>query len=145
MTPPQPALLDEVVAAHVRSLMPSHLTDVVSSDHHTVKPWFAEHADVSPVVVDFAPQGYRLVGGRADYFNHQRPAVVVYQHGAHLINVFAWVADGTTFPELTSRNGYHLAFWRVGNLQYAAATDAGWDELQGLVRLLREADARDAR
>ena len=152
MTPPQPALLppqmalmDEVVAAHVRSLMPSHLTDVVSSDHHTVKPWFAEHADVSPVVVDFAPQGYRLVGGRADYFNHQRPAVVVYQHGAHLINVFAWVADGTTFPELASRNGYHLAFWRVGNLQYCAATDAGWDELQGLVRLLREADARDAR
>jgi anti-sigma factor RsiW len=142
--PPQ-ALLDEVVAAHVRSLMPSHLTDVVSTDQHTVKPWFAGHADVSPVVADFAPQGYRLVGGRADYFNRQRAAVVVYQHGAHVINVFTWVAGRATFPEFTTRNGYHLAFWRVGNLQYCAVTDAGWDELQGLVRLLRDLGARDAR
>jgi anti-sigma factor RsiW len=142
--PPQ-ALLDDVVAAHVRSLMPSHLTDVISTDQHTVKPWFAGHADVSPVVADFTPQGYRLVGGRADYFNHQRAAVVVYQHGAHVINVFAWVAGRTAFPEFTTRNGYHLAFWRVGNLEYCAVTDAGWDELRGLVRLLRTLGERDAR
>jgi anti-sigma factor RsiW len=142
---PREALLEDVVAAHVRSLMPAHLTDVVSTDQHTVKPWFAGHADVSPVVADFAPQGYRLIGGRADYLNHQRAAVVVYQHGAHVINVFTWVAGRATFPELTTRNGYHLAFWRVGNLQYCAVTDAGWDELEGLVRLLRELSARDAR
>lgn len=142
--PPQ-ALLDDVVAAHVRSLMPAHLTDVVSTDQHTVKPWFAGHADVSPVVADFTPQGYRLVGGRADYLNGQRAAVVVYQHGAHVINVFTWVAGRATFPEFTTRNGYHLAFWRVGNLQYGAVTDAGWDELQGLVRLLQELGAHDAR
>jgi len=142
--PPQ-ALLDEVVAAHVRSLMPAHLTDVVSTDQHTVKPWFAGHADVSPVVADFAPQGFRLVGGRADYFNRQRAAVVVYQHGAHVINVFTWVAGRTSFPDFTTRNGYHLACWRVGNLQYCAVTDAGWDELAGLVRLLRDLGARDAR
>lgn len=140
-----PALLDDVVAAHVRSLMPEHLTDVVSTNQHTVKPWFAGHADVSPVVADFAPQGYTLVGGRADYFNHQRAAVVVYEHGAHVINVFTWVAGRARFPDFTSRNGYHLAFWRVGNLQYCAVTDAGWDELQGLVRLLRELGERDAR
>jgi anti-sigma factor RsiW len=142
---PPAALLDELVAAHVRSLMPEHLTDVVSTDRHTVKPWFAGHADVSPVVADFALQGYALVGGRADYFDHQRAAVVVYQHGAHVINVFTWVAGRATFPDFTVRNGYHLAFWRVGNLQYCAVTDAGWDELQGLVRLLRELGERDAR
>jgi anti-sigma factor RsiW len=133
---PAPALLDEVVAAHVRSLMPSHLTDVLSTDHHTVKPWFAGHADVSPVVADFAPQGYRLVGGRADYFDHQRAAVVVYEHGAHVINVFSWVAGSSTFPEYTSRNGYHLAFWRAGNLDYCAVSDTGWDELRALEKLL---------
>jgi len=137
-------LLDTLVAAHVRSLMPAHLTDVVSTDQHTVKPWFAGHADVSPVVADFAPRGYRLVGGRADYFEHQRAAVVVYEHGAHVINVFTWVAGPRTFPDLTTRSGYHVAFWKVGNLQYCAVSDAGWEELLGLVRLLRDLGARDA-
>src|SRR6202011_5661485 len=79
-------LLDELVSAHVRSLMPSHLIDVVSTDKHTVKPWFAGHADVSPAVADFEPQGYRLIGGRADYFEHQPAAVGIYQRATHLIN-----------------------------------------------------------
>ena len=143
-TPTDP-LLDDVIAAHVRSLMPEHLTDVISTDRHTVKPWFAGHVDVSPVVADFATQGYRLVGGRADYFDHQRAAVVVYEHGAHVINVFTWVAGRHNFPQQTTRSGYHVAFWRVGNLQYCAVSDTGWDELLGLVRLLRDAGASDAR
>src|SRR5579863_1257094 len=138
------AFLDELVAAHVRSLMPSHLTDVVSTDQHTVKPWFAGHADVSPVVADFAPQGYTLVGGRADYFDGKRVAVVVYEHGAHVINVFSW-ADRYTASHLTARNGYHLVFWQAGNLGYCAVSDAGWEELQGLVRLLRQLSDQDAR
>jgi hypothetical protein len=118
-----------------RSLMPPHLT---------VKPWSAAHPDVSRVVADFAPRGYRLVGGRADYFEHQRAAVVVYEHGAHVINVFTWVAGRRAFPEVTTRSGYHVAFWKVGNLQYCAVSDAGWEELFGLVRLLRDPGARDA-
>jgi anti-sigma factor RsiW len=137
-------LLDALVAAHVRSLMPSHLTDVLSTDQHTVKPWFAGHADVSPAVADFAPQGYRLVGGRADYFEGQRVAVAVYEHGAHVINVFTWASGRRSFPDVSTRNGYHVAFWKVGNLEYCAVSDAGWEELQGLVRLLRGLGARDA-
>jgi anti-sigma factor RsiW len=139
------AFLDELVAAHVRSLMPAHLTDVVSTDQHTVKPWFAGHADVSPVVADFAPQGYRLVGGRADYVAGRRVAVVVYEHGRHIINVFAWASSRPGAPRVATRNGYHLVFWRVGNLEYCAVSDAGWEELQGLVRLSRELGERDAR
>jgi anti-sigma factor RsiW len=136
-------VLDDLVSAHVRSLMPQHLTDVVSTDRHTVKPWFAGHADVSPVVADFTDQGYRLVGGRADYFDHQRVAAVVYQHGAHLINVFAWVASGRSLPQYGTRSGYHIACWKLGNLQYCAISDTGWDELQGLTRLLRALGAAD--
>ncbi len=131
-------LSDEIVSAHVRSLMPAHLIDVVSTDKHTVKPWFAGHADVSPAVADFEAQGYRLIGGRADYIDHQRSAVVVYQHGAHLINVFTWAANGTGNLRNTTRSGYHLAFWQQGDIQYCAVSDTGWDELLGLVRLLRE-------
>jgi len=131
-------LSNELVSAHVRSLMPAHLIDVVSTDKHTVKPWFAGHADVSPAVADFEAQGYRLIGGRADYIDHQRSAVVVYQHGAHVINVFTWAAMGAGSPSNTTRSGYHLAFWQQGDIQYCAVSDTGWDELLGLVRLLRE-------
>lgn len=131
-------LSNEIVSAHVRSLMPAHLIDVISTDKHTVKPWFAGHADVSPAVADFEAQGYRLIGGRADYIDHQRSAVVVYQHGAHVINVFTWAAGGARLPDNTTRSGYHLAFWQQGDIQYCAVSDTGWDELLGLVRLLRE-------
>jgi anti-sigma factor (TIGR02949 family) len=130
-------LLDELVNAHVRSLMPSHLIDVVSTDKHTVKPWFAGHADVSPVVSDFEPQGYRLIGGRADYLDHQRSAVVVYQHGAHIINVFSWAGHGRALPDNATRSGYHFACWQAGDLSYCAVSDTAPDELRVLVRLLQ--------
>jgi anti-sigma factor RsiW len=138
-------LLDDLVAAHVRSLMPSHLIDVASTDQHTVKPWFAGHTDVSPVVADFAQQGYRLIGGRADYLDHQRSAAVVYQHGPHVINVFSWANSQRTLPKNTTRNGYHMAFWKAGDVEYCAVSDTGWDELLGLVGLLRDLSARDGR
>ena len=138
-------LLDDLVSAHVRSLMPDHLIDVVSTDKHTVKPWFAGHTDVSPVVADFDQQGYRLIGGRADYFDHQRAAVVVYQHGSHVINVFSWAATTGSVPKDTTRNGYHLAFWKTGDLVYCAVSDTAWDELLGLTRLLQDLGAHDAR
>jgi anti-sigma factor RsiW len=131
-------LLDELVSAHVRSLMPSHLIDVASTDKHTVKPWFAGHADVSPVVADFEAEGYRLIGGRVDYLEHQRSAVVVYQHGAHVINVFSWAGSERALPTNATRSGYHLVCWQAGDLEYCAVSDTGRDELLGLVRLLRE-------
>ena len=119
--------------------MPAHLIDVESTDRHTVKPWFAGHADVSPAVFDFATEGYRLVGGRVDYFDRQRAAVVVYQHGAHIINVFSWADDRGSLPGDTTRSGWHLAFWRTGNLNYCAVSDTGWDELMKLQSLIKDA------
>jgi anti-sigma factor RsiW len=134
----------DLLAAHVRSLMPEHLIDVVSSDQHTVKPWFAGHADVSPAVGDFESQGYKLVGGRADYFDHQRAAAVVYRRGAHVINVFSWGSNRRALPKNTTRDGYHLAFWESGDLAYCAVSDAGWDELRGLVKLIQDLTPRDS-
>jgi len=139
---PGDRLLDDIVGAQVRSLMPSHLIDVASTDRHTVKPWFAGHTDISPLVADFAQQGYRLIGGRADYLDHQRSAVVVYQHGAHVINVFSW-SSKRMLPHSTTRNGYRMAFFKLEDLDYCAVSDAGWDELLGLVRLLQDLGAHD--
>lgn len=138
-------VVDELMAAHVNSLMSTHLIDVVSTDQHTVKPWFAGHTDVSPLVADFEPQGYKLIGGRVDYLEHQRAAVVVYRHGLHVINVFSWAAIQRSPSGEVTRNGYHLLFWKAGDLQYCAVSDTGWGELLGLVRLLQELGARDAR
>jgi anti-sigma factor RsiW len=140
---PARPLLDDLVADHTRSLLSSHLIDVVSTDQHTVKPWFAGRTDVSPVVADFAERGYRLLGGRADYLDHQRAAVVVYQHGAHFINVFSWALRSGGVPRNTTRNGYHLVFWKAGNVGYCAVSDAGWSEVQGLAQLLQDAGAHD--
>lgn len=138
------ALPDELVSAHLHSFLPAQLIQVESSDHHTVKPWFAGHADVSPVVADFAGAGYRLVGGRADSVDRQRAAVLVYQHGAHVINVFTWEARRGGVVRQTTRNGYHMIFWTDADLQYCAVSDTGWDELSTLVRLIREQGVREA-
>ena len=134
-------VLDELVSAHVRSLMPAHLIDVESSDHHTVKPWFAGRTDVSPVVVDFGSQGYPLLGGRADYLDRHRVAVLVYRHDRHLINVFNWPAGDASLPSLTTRDGYHVSCWVNGDVQACAVSDTGSHELEALVKLLQDSGA----
>ena len=138
-------LIGGVADAHLRSLMPDHLIDVASSDHHTVKPWFAGHADVSPPVTDFKGEGYQLIGGRADYVEGHRAAVVVYRHGAHVINVFSWAAGDEKLPESVTRNGYHFVFWKGGNLAFCAVSDTGRDELLKLVSLIKTTMAPDIR
>ena len=144
LPPPSNPLVGDVMNAHLRSMMSDHLVDVVSSDRHTVKPWFAGHTDVSPPAVDFADRGYKLVGGRADYVDGHRAAVVVYRHGAHVINVFAWARDGEKLPATASRNGYRFVFWRQGSLDFGAVSDTGPDELLTLERLVQKASAPES-
>ncbi|MGD0866411.1 MAG: anti-sigma factor [Rhizomicrobium sp.] len=134
-------LVDDLTNAHLRSMMSDHLIDVVSSDRHTVKPWFAGHTDVSPPAVDFAKEGYALIGGRADYIDGHRAAVVVYRHGKHVINVFAWIAGDEHFPTEALRNGYNLVFWKSGNIAYCAVSDTGLEEIATLTHLIQNAGA----
>ena len=135
VAPVNEALVAELSGAHVRSLMANHLIDIASSDHHTVKPWFAGQADVSPPVTDFAGQGYPLVGGRIDYVDGRRAAVVVYRRGKHVINVFTWPMT-EALPADAARDGYHMVFWRGDDLAFAAVSDAAPAEIEGLKKLI---------
>src|SRR5262249_8967678 len=127
LPPASDGLQTELTNAHLRSLMPDHLIDVVSSDQHTVKPRFAGHADVSPPTADFAQEDSRRTGGRADYVDGQRAAVVVYRPGAHVINVFAWARHDGALPQMVTHNGYHMACWRSGGLVFCAVSDTAID------------------
>ena len=136
------AVADDVLASHIRSLMPGHLTDVPSSDQHTVKPWFNGRLDFSPPVYDFAGRGYPLLGGRIDYVGGRPVAALVYGRRQHVINVFLWpAARGPTGGPARSRQGYHELHWTTGDYTYWVVSDLGLAELQEFAQLLRQADS----
>jgi anti-sigma factor RsiW len=136
---PEDPLAEEVVGSHIRSLMADHLIDVVSSDQHTVKPWFDGRLDLAPAVVDLKAQGFTLLGGRLDYIDRQPVAAVVYQRGKHLINLFAWPSSGGHPPlrAMTIR-GYNVLTWTAGDLAYWAVSDVNPKDLATLQRLIAQ-------
>ena len=137
----QTILQRELIAGHVRSLQANHLTDVTTSDQHTVKPWFNTKLDVAPPVVDLASQGFPLVGGRLDYLDNHVTAALVYRHQKHVINLFVWPAadagDGEAEPQISSFQGYNLCHWRRSGLNFWAVSDlnaAGLEEFERVYR-----------
>ena len=136
----------EVLTSHLRSLMPGHLMDVISTDQHTVKPWFNGRVDFSPPVNDFAADGFRLVGGRLDYLDGRPVAALVYQRRKHIVNVFVWpAADGSqSTVESTAHDGYNLLHWRRGGMNYWMASDLNAQEMRDFAHLLRGESAPPA-
>jgi anti-sigma factor RsiW len=130
-------LAQEMTTAHIRSLMVDHLTDVNSTDQHTVRPWFDGHVDFAPPVIDLGAQDFALVGGRLDYVAERPVAVLVYKRRRHIINLFMFPnqsqphqPDGSTVKQ-----GYNLIHWDKAGIAFWAVSDMNMGELKEFSQL----------
>jgi len=132
-------LASAIVDAHLRSLQPGHLVDVVSTDQHTVKPWFDGKVDFAPPVSDFASDGFPLQGGRLDIVKGRQVAVLVYGRRKHVVNVFIWP---TVDPDMSAQSGSQLGYnwidWRKGGMEMFAVSDVSAPDLNELHKLFTE-------
>lgn len=129
---------DEIVAAHVRSLMADHLTDVASSDSHRVKPWFTGKIDFTVPAKELAADGFPLIGGRIDYIHDRAAAALVYKRNRHTINVFVW-PDGAKDKPIKfsgSKRGFSIVEAGANGLHFSAISDLNEEELGQLVELI---------
>jgi anti-sigma factor (TIGR02949 family) len=135
------SVADDVVSAHIRSLQAGHLMDVVTSDQHTVKPWFDGKVDVAPPVVDLTAQGFTLLGGRLDYIDGEPVASVIYQRRKHVINLFVAQRLGAEHATVTARTiqGYNVRHWTAQGLDFWAVSDLDPEELGEFVQKISAA------
>jgi anti-sigma factor (TIGR02949 family) len=132
-------LAAEIIDSHLRSLLGTHLTDVASSDQHTVKPWFAGRSDLSPPAVDLRAEGFPLDGGRLDLIGGKPVPALVYKRREHVINLFVLPAAKGDFGKTLTHRGYSLRHWDEGDLGFWAVTDAAPTELAEFERIFRSA------
>ena len=139
-------LADEVISGHVRALMANHLTDIASSDRHTVKPWFNGRIDFSPPVIDFAAQGFPLIGGRLDYISNRVAAALVYRHDRHVINLFIWPvkANESSDAKVIERNGYNIVHWVTAGMEYWAVSDLSSVDLKKFSATVMKSEEAEA-
>lgn len=134
-----PLLMEDIVSAHVRSLMVDHATDIASSDRHVVKPWFNGKLDFTPMVRNYSDDGFALQGGRLDYLQRRPVSALVYRRRDHVINVFMWPSyqGAGSAIKTEAYQGYNIVNWSEAGLHYWIISDLNMNELQALAALLR--------
>jgi anti-sigma factor RsiW len=129
----------EVVSAHIRSLMADHLTDFASAERHSVKPWLSTRLDFAPPVHEFSEEGFALMGARLDYIAGKPAAAIVYRHRQHIINVFVSPSpEGTERAvNLSTYRGYNTASFESGGMSYWIVSDLNQNDLGLLAKLFQ--------
>jgi anti-sigma factor RsiW len=135
----QPTLVAQaLISDHIRAMMASQPVDVLSSDRHTVKPWFNGRLTSSPRVVDLAGEDFPLVGGRMDVVGRTPVSTLVYRRAKHLISLTAVPMDGKiTLGGPSSIDGYNIVRWTENGMSYWAISDLEAKELETFSRLFR--------
>ena len=123
-------LARQVVSSHIRSLQLNHLSDVISTDQHTVKPWFSGKLDYAPVVKDLSSKGFPLAGGRLDYLDDRPVAALVYKRRQHTINLFQWPSPASdSGPRTLTLRGYNVVHWTRSHMAFWAVSDVSAGDL----------------
>lgn len=132
----QQAMAAVIVDAHLRSLQPGHLEDVISTDQHTVKPWFDGKIDFAPPVRDFSSAGFPLLGGRLDVLDGRTAAALVYGRRKHIVNVFVKKTQpGDALDSSGELQGYHWVAWQQNGFSFTAVSDTAFADLDQLKQL----------
>ncbi len=130
--------LAQLVDLHVATLASANPVDVVSTDRHTVKPWFQGKLPFTFNLPELENSQYKLVGGRLVYFDHRPAAQLLYELHKHELSVFIVQGSGSTgTPASVRENGFSIENWTRDGLHYVVVSDAAPSDVHALGELFR--------
>jgi anti-sigma factor RsiW len=136
--------LGELADLHVSTLASASPVDVVSSDRHTVKPWFQGKLPFTFNLPELQTSPFKLIGGRLTYFQQSPGAQLLYEVGKHQISVFifqnrAELSRLNSGSSLSRKLAFNTETWTDGGLWYFVLGDASPSDVHDLSELLRSA------
>jgi anti-sigma factor RsiW len=137
---PSGDVAQHLVSDFARAAIAGQPFDVASSDRHTVKPWLADRTTVSASIVDLAPEGFPLVGGRVAIVDRIPTPTLIYRHNEHLVALTELpldAAEARAAGAIETIDGYHVARWADANLAYVAVSDMDLKTLGEFVEAFR--------
>ena len=133
-------MLAELVDMHVATLASASPVDVVSTDRHTVKPWFQGRVPFTFNIPELKDSAFTLLGGRLSYLQQQPAAQLLFEIRKHKISVFIQQElpnDTNNPPAGESYSAFTICRWKSAGLKYFLVTDASPQDADALVRLLK--------
>jgi anti-sigma factor RsiW len=138
------ALVTEISDLHIATLAANQPPEVISSDRHTVKPWFQGKLPFSFNLPDNLPDNTRLDGANLTYLHNRAVAQLLYSIGAHRVSVFVQERPeaATQTPNHAEHAGFHVTGFDTSDLEFTAVSDVDPSHLAGLVRAIEQAQTK---
>jgi anti-sigma factor RsiW len=133
-------LVSELIDQHVATLASANPVDVVSTDRHTVKPWFEGKVPFTFDLPELQGTPFTLMGGRASYLNQAPAAELLFRLRQHQLSVFIFQkseASGECRNAQQAAHSFHVQSWANDGLCYVAVGDVNADDLNALAKLMR--------